>query len=120
MEVLAIKELHTMIYIVSTWKLKHGLRSTWRMPHQKEEEDTVFSLMKINFMFMEDGTQRCNTIIFAFLILKKNEWSDPDIFNEIPRWNHSSVLIEAIPTWKFFVFGGEQAEYQEGVARTFG
>jgi hypothetical protein len=71
MEVLAIKELHTMIYIVSTWKLKHGPRSTWRMPHQKEEEDTVFSLMKINFMFMEDGTQRCNTIIFAFLILKK-------------------------------------------------
>jgi dynein heavy chain len=52
--------------------------------------------------------------------LEKNEWSDPDIFNEIPRWNHSSVLIEAIPTWKFFVFGGEQAEYQEGVARTFG
>lgn len=52
--------------------------------------------------------------------LEKHEWSDPDIFNEIPRWNHSSVLIEAIPTWKFFVFGGEQAEYQEGVARTFG
>ena len=52
--------------------------------------------------------------------LHTKEWSDPDIFNEIPRWNHSSVLVEAIPTWKFFVFGGECAEYQEGTARAFG
>jgi dynein heavy chain len=52
--------------------------------------------------------------------LIKNEWSDPDIYNEIPRWNHSSALVEAIPTWKFFVFGGECAEYNEGTARSFG
>jgi len=48
------------------------------------------------------------------------EWSDPDIYNEIPRWNHSSILVEAIPTWKFFIFGGECLEYQEGTARSFG
>jgi len=48
------------------------------------------------------------------------EWSDPDIFNEVPRWNHCSLLIEAIPTWKFFIFGGECAEYNEGAARSFG
>jgi hypothetical protein len=40
------------------------------MHHQKEEEDTVFSLMKINYMYMVDGTLKCNTIIFVFLILK--------------------------------------------------
>ena len=36
------------------------------------------------------------------------------------RWNHCSVLVEAIPTWKVFIFGGECAEYNEGNARAFG
>lgn len=48
------------------------------------------------------------------------EWTDCDIFNGVPRWNHCSLLIEAIPTWKFFIFGGECAEYNEGAARSFG
>jgi dynein heavy chain len=39
--------------------------------------------------------------------LATKEWTNPDIFNEVPRWNHSGVLVEAIPTWKFFIFGGE-------------
>jgi hypothetical protein len=55
-----------------------------------------------------------------FFDLEKGEWGDPDIYNEVPRWNHSSVLVEAIPTAKFFVFGGECAEYTEGAARSFG
>lgn len=55
-----------------------------------------------------------------FFDLEKGEWGDPDIYNEVPRWNHSSVLVEAIPNWKFFVFGGECAEYTEGAARSFG
>jgi dynein heavy chain len=52
--------------------------------------------------------------------LNTMEWTDPDIFNDVPIWNHSCVLVEAIPTWKFFIFGGEQAEYNEGSARSFG
>jgi dynein heavy chain len=40
--------------------------------------------------------------------------------HEVHRWNQSSFLVPAIPTWKFFIFGGEQAEYQEGTARAFG
>jgi dynein heavy chain len=52
--------------------------------------------------------------------LEKKEWSDPDVDNGIHRWNHSSVLVEAIPTWKFFIFGGECAEYNEGAPRSFG
>ena len=55
-----------------------------------------------------------------FYDIESKEWNDPDIFNGVPRWNHSGVLVEAIPTWKFFVFGGEQAEYNEGSARSFG
>jgi len=52
--------------------------------------------------------------------MDKLEWMDCDIFNGTPRWNHCSLLIEAIPTWKFFIFGGECAEYNEGAARSFG
>jgi dynein heavy chain len=58
-----------------------------------------------------------NVMIFN---LQTNEWSDPDIYNDIHRWNHCSVLVEAIPTWKFFIFGGECAEYNEGTPRAFG
>jgi dynein heavy chain len=52
--------------------------------------------------------------------LKTKEWTDPDIFNGIHRWNQTGVLVEAIPTWKFFIFGGEEAEYKEGEPRAFG
>jgi dynein heavy chain len=52
--------------------------------------------------------------------LEKKEWYDPDCMHEVHRWNQSSFLVPAIPTWKFFIFGGEQAEYQEGTARAFG
>jgi len=52
--------------------------------------------------------------------LEKKEWTDPDVDNGVHRWNHSAVLVEAIPTWKFFIFGGECAEYNEGSARSFG
>lgn len=52
--------------------------------------------------------------------LEKKEWYDPDCMHEVHRWNHCSYLVPAIPTWKFFIFGGEQAEYTEGTARAFG
>lgn len=52
--------------------------------------------------------------------LETKEWYDPDCMHEVHRWNMSSYLVEAIPTWKFFIFGGEQAEYTEGTARAFG
>jgi dynein heavy chain len=65
-----------------------------------------------------NSEQQYNNIL-VFDIAKK-EWSDPDIYNGIHRWNHSAILVEAIPTWKFFIFGGECAEYNEGTPRTFG
>jgi dynein heavy chain len=47
-------------------------------------------------------------------------WTDPDIYNEIPRWNHSAIMVEAIPSWKYFIFGGETGEFPEGGPRDFG
>lgn len=38
--------------------------------------------------------------------LVKHTWSNPDINLEVPRWYHSTICIPAIPSWKFFVFGG--------------
>jgi hypothetical protein len=29
-------------------------------------------------------------------------------------------MVEAIPTWKYFIFGGESTNFNEGQARTFG
>ena len=55
-----------------------------------------------------------------FYDFETREWTDNDLIVGMPRWNHCSTLVEAIPTWKFFIFGGEQHEYQEGVARCFG
>lgn len=48
------------------------------------------------------------------------EWSDPEIYNEIPRWNFSAVMVEAIPSWKYFIFGGEKGDFPEGGPRRFG
>jgi dynein heavy chain len=52
--------------------------------------------------------------------MNTKEWSDPDIYNDIARWNHSAIMVEAIPNWKYFIFGGESANFNEGQARTFG
>jgi len=62
-------------------------------------------------------TQYNNIVVFD---LNTNEWSDPDIYNDVSRWNHSAIMVEAIPTWKYFIFGGESTNFNEGQDRTFG
>jgi dynein heavy chain len=52
-----------------------------------------------------------NVIMFD---LATKEWSDPDIYNEVARWNHSAIMVEAIPSWKYFIMGGESATFHEG------
>jgi dynein heavy chain, axonemal len=58
-----------------------------------------------------------NVIIFD---MNTCEWSDPDIYNDVSRWNHSAIMVEAIPSWKYFIFGGESTNFNEGQVRTFG
>jgi dynein heavy chain, axonemal len=56
----------------------------------------------------------------AVFSLTTREWSIPDIVNESPRWNFSAVMVEAIPSWKYIVFGGEVGDFPEGGPRKFG
>lgn len=62
-------------------------------------------------------TQYNNLILWD---MHTKEWTDPDIYNDVSRWNHSGIMVEAIPTWKYFIFGGESSNFAEGQARTFG
>ena len=58
-----------------------------------------------------------NLIIFDLITC---EWFDPDNLNGVARWNHAAVMVEAIPSWKYFIFGGESTDFGEAQPRTFG
>lgn len=74
-----------------------------------------------NIVFIYGGwnseMQYSNVILYN---IETNEFSDPDIYNEIPRWNHTGILVHAIPSKKYFIFGGEQGDFPEGGPRHFG
>ncbi|CAK0791281.1 unnamed protein product [Prorocentrum cordatum] len=40
------------------------------------------------------------------LDVENKDWSDLDLLWGVPRWNCSLQLVEAIPSWRVFVFGG--------------
>jgi dynein heavy chain len=46
-----------------------------------------------------------------------NSWEDPEISHDIPRWNLSGVIVPAIPSWKFFMFGGSTGNFPEDEKR---
>ena len=50
----------------------------------------------------------------------KKEWSEIEIPQLTPRWNHCSVLVKALPEYKIFIFGGSTGYFEEGTARNFG
>lgn len=50
--------------------------------------------------------------------INKNEWQDPEITHEIPKWNHVGVICHSIPSWKYFIFGGSKGSFEEGGERT--
>jgi len=52
--------------------------------------------------------------------LETKEWNDPECLNGVARWNHASTMVEAIPSWKYFIFGGESTDFGEADERTFG
>ena len=41
------------------------------------------------------------------------EWIIPDIFNETPRWHFTAVMVEAIPSWRYFIFRGEIGDFPD-------
>lgn len=48
----------------------------------------------------------------------KNEWFDPEISHEQPKWNLAAIMAPSIPSWKYFVFGGSVGQFEEGGNRT--
>lgn len=50
--------------------------------------------------------------------IEKDEWVDPEIAHEIPKWNLSGIMAQSIPSWKYFVFGGSVGSFEEGGNRT--
>jgi dynein heavy chain len=55
--------------------------------------------------------------IHAFNLVT-HTWTNPDLNHDIPRWYHSCICVPAIPSWKFFVFGGSTGQFAEGENRT--
>lgn len=62
-------------------------------------------------------TQYPNSFIYD---ADKNEWMEVDIPFDTPRWNMTAIMVPALPTWKFFIFGGSQGYFDEGADRNFG
>jgi len=50
--------------------------------------------------------------------IEKDEWIDPEIAHEIPKWNMSGIMAPSIPSWKYFVFAGSVGSFEEGGNRT--
>lgn len=51
---------------------------------------------------------------------EKQEWIEIESTSPLAKWNHSSIMVEAIPNWRYFVFGGSECQYQEGEKRAPG
>lgn len=60
-------------------------------------------------------SQYSNIMIYD---IEKDEWVDPEISHEIPKWNLSGVMAPSIPSWKYFIFGGSVGSFEEGGNRT--
>jgi dynein heavy chain len=50
--------------------------------------------------------------------IEGNKWVDPEVAHEVPKWNHSGIMAPAIPSWKYFIFGGSVGSFEEGGNRT--
>jgi dynein heavy chain len=40
-------------------------------------------------------------------------WSNPGVQWDVPRWNHAACVVQAVPNWKIFVFGGNSGDLTE-------
>jgi len=56
-------------------------------------------------------TQFGNAMIYN---IDKDEWIDPELTHEIPKWNTCGIMAFSIPSWKYFIFGGSVGSFEEG------
>ncbi len=57
------------------------------------------------------SSQYSNTIIYD---IEKDEWVDPELTHEIPKWNVGGIMTPSIPSWKYFIFGGSVGQFEDG------
>ena len=48
------------------------------------------------------------------LDVENKDWSDLDMPWGAPRWNCNAQVVEAIPSWRVFIFGGVCDKHGEG------
>ena len=48
------------------------------------------------------------------LDVENKDWSDLDMPWGVSRWNCNAQVVEAIPSWRVFIFGGVCDKFQEG------
>ena len=78
------------------------------MPNQKD-------------MFIHGGWSNIGQFSNLYVYqVDNNTWIEVNINMDLPRWNHSAILIPALPRWKLFFFGGSSGYFDEGQPRTFG
>jgi len=50
--------------------------------------------------------------------IANDEWVDPDVSHEMPKWNLCAIMAPSIPSNKYFIFGGSVGSFEEGGNRS--
>ncbi|CAE8608619.1 unnamed protein product [Polarella glacialis] len=70
---------------------------------------------KEGYMFVFGGWNGEAQFNDLFMLdIENKDWSDLDLSFSVPRWNMASHLVEAIPSWRCFIFGGSADRMSEG------
>jgi dynein heavy chain len=102
-----------------TWQ-KHEQKGTYTPPPVGRGGNSIFVCNGKLYSYGGWNAESQYEILSVY-DLATCEWQEyDDIVTAKPRWNHSSLLVEAIPSWKFFIFGGESSKFNEGDPRSFG
>lgn len=111
----AFNDIHRLD--VSTWKWEK-LEPAGQIPESRlGHVSCVIKESILVFGGNSNNTQFNNCFMYDTNI---NEWRDIELTFGIPRWNMSAIFVEAIPSNKFFVFGGSIGEFEEGSTRNLG
>ena len=111
----AFNDLYTLD--ISTWKWEK-LEPIGQIPEPRlGHVACVINQALLIFGGNSNNTQFNNCHMYD---TSSNEWRDIELTYGIPRWNMSAIFVEAIPSNKFFVFGGSVGEFDEGSSRNLG
>lgn len=108
-ENLVFKDLWVFNHLNNTWKeIKYNQTSS--IPEPRCGHTMFFYRDKI---WVYGGWNQSNT--YNNMILydpEKDSWETTAIVQEsIYRWNHCGIEVDAVPSWKYFLFGGSVSGY---------